>query len=159
YATTPAAATPGECTRESVLIEWTDTNIRNTTFEGSAREVLRIALNRHIHPTGDLAFNPSARRGDADWRMLYIGSGDGGSGESRPSIRTNPQRLDTLVGKILRIVPDLNEHQATSKTSANGRYRIPIDNPFVEIDGARPEIWAVGLRNPHRLTWAVDPAD
>jgi hypothetical protein len=91
--------------------------------------------------------------------VLYIGAGDGGSGESRLSIRMNPQRLDTLVGKILRIVPDLNEHEGTSRVSANGRYRIPNDNPFVAVEGARPEIWAVGLRNPHRLTWAIDPAN
>jgi hypothetical protein len=141
------------------LIEWTDTNIANTRFEGSARELLRISLNTRIHPLGDLSFNPAARRGDADWRVLYIGCGDGGAGESRLSIRTNPQRLDTLVGKILRIVPDLTERRTTSQVSANGRYRIPDDNPFLSVDGARPEVWAVGLRNPHRLSWAIDPAD
>jgi glucose/arabinose dehydrogenase len=69
-----------------------------------------------------------------------------------------PQRLDTLNGKILRIVPDLRAHTATSTVSENGRYRIPDDNPFVGLDGARTEIWAVGLRNPHRLIWDVDPA-
>jgi glucose/arabinose dehydrogenase len=42
--------------------------------------------------------------------------------------------------------------------SDNGRYRIPADNPFVAVQGARKEIWAVGLRNPHRLVWDVDPA-
>jgi glucose/arabinose dehydrogenase len=63
----------------------------------------------------------------------------------------NPQRLDTLLGKILRIVPDLRAHAATSTVRENGRYRIPNDNPFVSVDGARKEIWAAGLRNPHRL--------
>ncbi len=38
---------------------------------------------------------------------MYLGAGDAGSGEQRDSRRMNPQRLDTLVGKILRIVPDL----------------------------------------------------
>ncbi len=89
--------------------------------------------------------------------MLYIGSGDGGSGESRLGMRTNPQRLDTLVGKVLRIVPDLAEHQATSTISDNGRYRIPNDNPFIGLEGARKEIWAYGFRNPHRLHFAIDP--
>jgi mono/diheme cytochrome c family protein len=70
----------------------------------------------------------------------------------------NPQRLDTLVGKILRIVPDLREHASTSTLSENGRYRIPSDNPFATLEGARKEIWAYGLRNPHRLAWFVDPA-
>ena len=89
---------------------------------------------------------------------MYLGAGDGGSGEQRDSRRLSPQRLDTFVGKILRIIPDLREHPATSTVSENGRYRIPNDNPFVTIDGARREIWAYGLRNPHRLLWDVDPA-
>jgi hypothetical protein len=64
-----------------------------------------------------------------------------------------------MAGKILRIIPDLNEHVDSSTVSGNGRYRIPDDNPFVSVDGARKEIWAYGLRNPHRLSWDVDPAD
>jgi glucose/arabinose dehydrogenase len=88
---------------------------------------------------------------------MYVGAGDSGSGEQRDVRRLTPQRLDDLNGKILRIVPDLREHTATSTVSANGRYRIPRDNPFVGVAGARPEIWAVGLRNPHRLAWDVDP--
>jgi glucose/arabinose dehydrogenase len=89
---------------------------------------------------------------------MYVGSGDAGTGEQKDIRRLNPQRLDTLNGKILRIVPDLREHTKTSAVSENGRYRIPNDNPFVSVDGARKEIWAVGLRNPHRLVWDVDPA-
>ena len=159
YETTPAIATPDDTQREGVLNEWTDTNTSNATFEGTARELLRLQLNTRIHPIGDLMFNPTARAGDAEWRVLYIGSGDSGSGESRTSIRSNPQRLDTLVGKILRIVPDLAEHQSTSVVSDNGRYRLPNDNPFVSMEGARKEIWAYGFRNPHRLHFAIDPAD
>jgi hypothetical protein len=159
YETTTAIKTPGEIQREGVLIEWTDTKTSNTTFEGTARELMRIQLNTRIHPLGDLAFNPAARPGDAEWRALYIGCGDGGAGESRTSIRSNPQRLDTLVGKILRIVPDLAEHQPASIVSDNGRYRIPSDNPFVSTEGARKEIWAYGFRNPHRLHFAIDVAD
>jgi glucose/arabinose dehydrogenase len=158
YTPTAAIATPGEIQREGVVIEWTDTNIRNTTFEGIAREILRLALNGRIHPPGDLIFNPTARPGDADWRVLYIACGDGGSGEQMGALRQHPQRLDTLVGKILRIVPDLSLHAQTATLSDNGRYRIPRDNPFAGVDGARPEIWAYGFRNPHSLTWDVDPA-
>ena len=88
---------------------------------------------------------------------MYIGSGDGGSGESpQPQIRLNPQRLDTLVGKILRIIPDLEEHATTSIVSDNGRYRIPHDNPFSSTAGARKEVWALGFRNPHRLSWEMN---
>ena len=156
YEATAAVTTPGEILREGVLIEWTDRNTSNATFEGTARELLRIQLNTRIHPLGDLIFNPAARRGDAEWRVMYVGCGDGGSGESRLAMRPNPQRLDTLVGKILRIVPDPKEHESTSTLSANGRYRIPSDNPFMSTEGAKKEIWAYGFRNPHRLTWAHD---
>ena len=160
FETTPAIPTPGPTIREAVLLEWTDTNTSNTTFEGTVRELMRLRENTRIHPMADLIFNPTARPGDADWRVLYIASGDTGSGESRnPEMRSNPQRLDTLVGKILRIIPDLNEKQSSSTVSENGRYRIPNDNPFATVRGARGEIWAYGLRNPARLTWDVDPAN
>ena len=159
YAPTPPVRTPSSADHEAVVIEWTDVNISNTTFEGSARELLRVQLFSRIHPMGDLTFNPAARPGDPDWRVLYIACGDGGSGDQKTSVRLTPQRLDTLVGKILRIVPDLGAHVETSTVSENGRYRIPRDNPFVSIAGARPEIWAYGLRNPHRLNWDVDRAN
>ena len=152
YTPTPPIATPGTIEREAIVIEWTDSNVSNATFEGSARELMRVQLNTRIHPMGDLIFNPTARPGDPDWRVLYIGCGDGGAGERRTAMRQNPQRLDTLVGKILRIVPDLALHTTTSTVSENGRYRIPRDNPFASLAGARKEIWAYGLRNPHRLT-------
>lgn len=160
YTTTEAIKTPGPLQNEGVLIQWTDSNPANATFEGTARELLRVQLNTRSHPMGDIIFNPAARPGDADWRVLYMECGDGASGESQiVEIRSNPQRLDNLVGKILRIVPDLDQHVATSTVSENGRYRIPNDNPFVATPGARNEIWAYGFRNPHRLNWAVDPTN
>jgi mono/diheme cytochrome c family protein len=162
YRTTPAIVTPtlpgARITREAVMIEWTDRNIANSTFEGTARELLRMQLSSPIHPLGEMTFKPTARRGDPDWRVMYVGVGDAGTGEQRDIRRLNPQRLDNFNGKILRIVPDLREHTATSTVSDNGRYRIPNDNPFVAEEGARKEIWASGLRNPHRLIWDVDPA-
>ncbi len=161
YTVSPAVPTPtvdGRIEREVVLIEWKDRNTANTTFEGTARELLRVQHPLPQHPLGEMTFNPVARPGDADWRVMYLGAGDSGSGEQRDSRRLNPQRLDTLVGKILRIVPDLREHTSTSTVSENGRYRIPNDNPFSTVQRARKEIWAYGLRNPHRLTWDVDPA-
>jgi hypothetical protein len=158
YALTRALPTPGPIEREAVLIEWTDTNPSNTTFEGTAREIMRLQHNTRIHPMGDFVFNPVARPGDPDWRVMYIACGDGGAGEAKTSIRSNPQRLDTLVGKILRIIPDIGTHKETSTLSDNGQYRIPNDNPFVSKAGARKEIWALGLRNPSRLSWDVDPA-
>ena len=140
-------------TREGVLSEWTDTNIRNATFEGTVREVMRVQLLNSIHPMSDLTFNPTARQGDADWRVLYVSTGDGGTGEQADVRRLNPQRLDHFGGAIIRIVPDLREHVSTSQVSENGQYRIPNDNPFVSTPGARKEIFAYGMRNPHRMAW------
>jgi len=159
YSVTPAIRTFGETQCEAVLVEWTDSDITNSTFEGTARELMRLQYNSRIHPMGDLTFNPAARPGDPDWRVMYIATGDGGAGEQTTKIRGNPQRLDMLVGKILRIIPDLRHQADRSSVSENGRYRIPNDNPFASKAGARKEIWAYGLRNPHRLTWDVNPRD
>ena len=86
------------------------------------------------HNGGALAFG-----GDG---MLYIGMGDGGSGGDPQG---NGQRLDTLLGKILRI--DVGDAGAT----AEAPYVIPPTNPFVDTAGALPEIWLRGLRNPWRM--------
>jgi mono/diheme cytochrome c family protein len=162
YQTTPTNPTPAitaaPINREAVLIEWTDRNIANTVFEGTAREILRMQLASPIHPLGEMTFNPVARPGDSEWRVMYVGVGDSGTGEQKDMRRLIPQRLDNLHGKILRMIPDPRSDTATSTLSTNGRYRIPDDNPFASVKGARKEIWAVGLRNPHRLIWDVDPA-
>lgn len=150
---TPSNGQP--LTREGVLTEWTDTRIGNATFEGTVREVMRVQLFNAIHPMSDLAFNPAARPGDPDWRVLYVSTGDGGAGEQNDVRRLNPQRLDHFGGAIIRIVPDLREHVSTSQVSENGQYRIPNDNPFVSTPGARKEIFAYGMRNPHRISWDV----
>lgn len=162
YAVSTAIDSPGNTNRQTVLIEWTDASPENETFEGTAREVLRLDMVGQIHPLGDLQFNPLARPGDPDWRVLYVAVGDGGAGEqSNASTRLTPQRLDSLGGKILRIIPDLAEHAADSVVSSNGRYRIPADNPFTSIpdSAVRDEIFATGLRNPHRMSWDVNPAN
>ena len=162
YTTTPALSTPtvpdARFARDMVIVEWTDRQIGNTTFEGTAREVLRMQVPGLFHPLNEITFNPAARPGDPEWRVMYLGVGDSGTGERPGPMRMHAQRLDTLHGKILRIIPMLSEHAKTSTVSENGRYRIPNDNPFVSVEGARKEIWALGLRNPHRLTWYVDPA-
>ncbi len=71
--------------------------------------------------------------------MLYIGTGDGGSAGDPLN---SGQRLDTLLGKVLRIDVD-----------AGAPYRVPPDNPLMGRAGARPEIWAYGLRNPWRFSF------
>lgn len=76
--------------------------------------------------------------------MLYIGLGDGG-GLGDP--KENAQDPRTLLGKVLRIDP----------TPTGSRpYAVPADNPFVGRPGWRSEIWALGVRNPFRIS--LDPA-
>ena len=156
YTTTDTVNPPaGPVHLESVLMEWTDTNIRDATFEGTARELLRVGFDRN-HPMDDTVFNPLAKPGSSDYGNLYIGVGDGAQGETPGPSHTIPQQLNTLLGKILRITPDINLHPK-DMLSPNGRYRIPSTgsdpNPFVNVAGARGEVYAYGLRHPHRFDW------
>ena len=76
YTTTPAVKTPtidGRIDREVVLVEWKDRNVANATFEGTARELLRVQYPLAPHPLGEMTFNPVARPGDPDWRVMYLG--------------------------------------------------------------------------------------
>jgi glucose/arabinose dehydrogenase len=86
------------------------------------------------HNGGALVFGPDGK--------LYIATGDGGGGGDPQG---NGQKLDTLLGKILRIDVDA--------TSDGRPYGIPEDNPFREQAGAQPEIWVTGLRNPWRISF------
>jgi hypothetical protein len=156
YTTTDPVNPPaGPVHLQSVLVEWTDTNIRNATFEGTVRELLRVGYDRN-HPMDDTIFNPLAKPGSSDYGNLYIGVGDGAQGETPGPSHTLPQQLNTLLGKILRITPDINL-RPKDMLSPNGRYRIPSTgpdpNPFVNVAGARGEVYAYGLRHPHRFDW------
>ncbi len=92
------------------------------------------------HNGGKLNFGPDG--------MLYIGTGDGGSGGDPFN---NAQNGNSLLGKMLRL--DVNSF-ATSAPF----YDIPADNPFLAAgDGIRDEIYATGLRNPWR--WSFDRAN
>ena len=86
------------------------------------------------HNGGHLAFGPDG--------YLYIGLGDGGSGNDPDHRAQNPNEL---LGKMLRI--DVN---VTADNTIG--YQIPPNNPFVNSP-PRDEIWAFGLRNPWRYSF------
>ena len=75
---------------------------------------------------------------------LYISTGDAGPANPPDTLQTG-QDLDDLLSVILRIDVD--------HTQSDRNYRIPADNPFVDREGARGEIWAYGLRNPWRISF------
>jgi glucose/arabinose dehydrogenase len=133
-----------------LYVDYTDTTgnvqvdelaVRGTVVDPSTRRtVVTVDHPAPNHNGGQLAFGP-----DGD---LYIGVGDGGGeGDTGPGHEPggNGQALDTLDGKILRIDPH---------PTAAAAYTVPPDNPFVGVAGARPEIWAYGLRNPWRFSFA-----
>jgi glucose/arabinose dehydrogenase len=106
----------------------------------SERELLRFRQPFLNHNGGDIHFGP-------DDGLLYIATGDGGSGGDP---QNNAQNLASLLGKILRIDVDGSD-------SPNGQYGIPAANPFSGQAGARPEIYAYGLRNPYRFSFDNGP--
>jgi len=128
-----------------LYVNYTDTN-GNTVVErytvsadpdvagpGSAVRILGVAQPFANHNGGHLAFGPDG--------MLYVFMGDGG-GEGDP-FETGQDPGD-LLGSILRLDVD-----------GGDPYGIPPDNPFVGVAGARPEVWAIGLRNPWRSWFDV----
>jgi len=101
-----------------------------TLDETSETTVLTLDQPYSNHNGGHIAFGPD--------RKLYIGFGDGGSGGDPKGFGQNP---NTLLGKLLRLDVD-----------GAAPYAIPPDNPFA-MGGARPEIYATGLRNPWRFSF------
>jgi uncharacterized repeat protein (TIGR03806 family) len=74
---------------------------------------------------------------------LYVSTGDG-TDPSPPDSKLTGQDCSDLLSSILRIDVDQSEGAAP--------YRVPADNPFVNLAGVRPEIWAFGLRNPWKMS-------
>jgi uncharacterized repeat protein (TIGR03806 family) len=119
---------------------------RDSAEPGSEELLLEIPQPFWNHNSGSLEFGPDG--------CLYIGIGDGGAADDP---HQNAQDPATLLGSILRIDVD--------RRDPGKAYAIPSDNPFVGLgERARPEIWALGLRNPWKLCfdrengtlWAAD---
>jgi uncharacterized repeat protein (TIGR03806 family) len=102
---------------------------------GAPDEILKVGQPFTNHDGGGIQFSPVDK-------MLYIGFGDGGSGDDPCG---SGQDLTSRLGKMLRI--DVN--------APAGSYNIPPDNPFATSTTAVKEIWSYGHRNPWR--WSFDP--
>ena len=104
---------------------------------GGAAAPATIAQPFSNHNGGHLAFGPDG--------YLYVGLGDGGSGNDPGNRAQTPSQL---LGKMLRVDVNVPDSDPIG-------YRIPSDNPFVAAGpaGTRPEIWSFGLRNPWRYTF------
>ncbi|HEX4589604.1 MAG TPA: PQQ-dependent sugar dehydrogenase, partial [Gemmataceae bacterium] len=88
------------------------------------------------HNGGDLHFGPDG--------CLYISTGDATSPNPPDKFKVG-QDVTSLLSKILRIDVD--------HADGDGPYSVPKDNPFVDLKGARPEVWAFGFRNPWRMSF------
>ena len=97
----------------------------------SRRNIISVPHQRFNHKGGQIQFGPDGR--------LYAAFGDGGGGGDPDR---NAQNLGQLLGKMIRISP-----------RPQGGYSVPADNPFRGRAGARPEIFAYGLRNPYRFSF------
>ncbi|WP_349314565.1 PQQ-dependent sugar dehydrogenase [Chitinophaga sp. MM2321] len=119
---------------KSKLVEFTASASNPDIADPATKRVLmEIDEPQSNHNGGQLAFGPDG--------YLYIGLGDGGGGGDKHGTTGNGQDLGVVLGKILRI-------------DVNGvPYKVPADNPFVKTVGAKPEIWAYGLRNPWRFSF------
>ncbi len=108
----------------------------NLAEAGVGQEIIRIP-----HPTYDNHFGGTVAFGPDG--MLYLATGDGGGGGDPLGNARNPA---SLLGKMLRL--------DVSAASTSQPYAIPAGNPYVnDTSGRRPEIWALGLRNPWRFTF------
>ena len=121
-----------------IEVEEFKTNSAGEAIPESGRPVLSIPHPTIHHYGGQLEFGPE---GD-----LYISVGDG-SVNVEPASIEEPQNLNSLLGKILRIDPHESEGQP---------YTIPAGNPFVGEAGKRAEIWAYGFRNPWRFSFDAE---
>ena len=154
----PPGFTRGDVTYHSVITEWRAANPAAIEFEGVRRELLRVGyvVQWFRHPLGYVGFNPTSEPDDPDYGLLYASSSDLGFSNGGGPNASNPgqlQRLDTLVGAILRIDP--RSPSVSGGTKGVGDYTIPAINTFASDDDPETygEIYAHGFRNPHRLSW------
>ena len=147
----------------------------NVADSNSALKIISIDQDFSNHNGGDLHFSPSDG-------YLYIGLGDGGSGndpcdrgqtrDPDDIVSTNSCAVDTsfinqggnpdsraLLGAMLRIDVDNPGVNVGDACGEGVNYGIPADNPFSDANNDCGEIWAWGLRNPYRWGFDRDTGD
>ena len=134
---------PGYATNGRFYVSYTDTSgdskiVRylvsgNPDVAQTAPDRVLLTIDQPFanHNGGNIVFGPDG--------YLYIGMGDGGSGNDPHG---NGQDKTDLLGSLLRI--DVHPQDD---------YTIPGDNPFISLPSARPELWDIGLRNPWRFSF------
>lgn len=129
--------------RRSVIARYrADPQDPNRALRDTEEVILEVQQPYGNHNGGQITFGPDG--------YLYISLGDGGSGGDPQGHGQDPT---TLLGALLRIDVD-----------GGTPYAIPPDNPFVNDESGRDEVYAYGLRNVWRFSfdeqtgrlWAAD---
>jgi len=157
----PPGYTASDVSYHNVITEWHATNPAAPTFDGTRRELLRVAhvVQNLTHPFGDVEFNPTAKPGSPDYGLLYTSGSDTGFSNGGGPNANNPtqtQRLDSVITAILRIDP--RSPSVSKGVKGLGDYTIPPSNKFAADNDPKTlgEIYAYGFRNAHRLTWDLN---
>jgi glucose/arabinose dehydrogenase len=147
---------------QNVVREWTTNPTSDTLTSTTSRMLFSVnksgSANETNHNGGGLRFGPN--------NYLYISLGDGGGGndnnggttsltDGHTNLTGNGQDTSVIYGKIARIDPlaPSSTPTSTDPASANGNYRIPASNPFINTAGAVKEVFLYGLRNPFRFSF------
>lgn len=128
---------PNQKDADSVVYEWRVNVTTRRPIPTSMREVIRVGIREYDHPIKQMAFKGP---------YLYIAHGDG----SLQSAEFGGGLKDDGLGKIIRINP-------LPKNSKP--YSIPASNPFVRNVNYKPELFAVGFRNPHNICFSRKKGD
>ena len=135
---------PNPIIADGVLVEWRVDLATGQVDPNSYRQVFRVGMPVYDHAIKQVAFDPFSTPGDADYGLLYVAHGDG----STQAATLGGGQNDDALGKILRIDP--------TQQPNGDRFAVPADNPFVGDPSMLDEVYSLGHRNPHHLSFHSD---